>query len=196
MLEFYQIRYHPSVKSALLLALLLPVSASGELFGRVTAPQIYSPLEQPVVLNAYGSVLSEPFPSAAGINLGFTFFDTLRLAVGFGVPKFFVMGATGMRIATYGASARLHWPGLAVTPFIGGAIARTHIRRSPFNKFGNWRQDVTYYHPNAGLEWRLENGMFFNGGVLIPFEAKRDQGDRPFWRGWLPFFQAGVSFEL
>jgi hypothetical protein len=181
------------MKRALLL-LLIPAAAAAGPFEHKVAPHAGSPLDVPVALTAYGSVLSEPFPSAAGVNLGLTFFDTLRVAVGFGLPKFFVMNVTGMRIATWGASARLHWPGLRVTPFVGGSIARTHIRRSPFGKFGDWRQDVTYYHPHAGLEWRLDSGAFFNGGVLIPFEAKRDQGDRPFWRGWFPFFQAGVTF--
>ncbi|MFC1679870.1 hypothetical protein ACFL2T_06640 [Elusimicrobiota bacterium] len=140
----------------------------------------------------YASTVIDPFPCAGGANIGVTFYDTFRMSAGFGLVKFIALGVTGMTIAGYGASARLQYPGLEMTPVAGFGVSQLTIRGSPFREFGNWRENVNFYYPFVGGEWRHNDHAFFGFGMAFPWS--RDNGaTRGVWPRVYPYAQMGIA---
>lgn len=156
-------------------------------------------------LGFHWGVLSDPFPTIAGMNMIFNVTDFVRVTAGAGLsrwqaylatPEPFLLGSLEYNVTslTGGTGVKIFVPSWNLSPNVG--LNFSFIPGFGTGTFSFLGQSVTSHtqhainlYANAGLEWITPFGLQFGAGINFPFFG-------PFTNLIRPYAHLGFMFEV
>ncbi len=137
---------------------------------------------------AYLGLIGDPFPTLAGVNVGYNFFDFFRATAGLGQMST-TIGSFSASATTIGAGGRFFVPGWNLSPVAGLSAAFVSISQSGGTSLSvnGFNQSGFHIYGTIGVDWQTASG--FNLGVGYNLSFAPGVGGLPYLNlGWYSDF--------
>lgn len=119
-------------------------------------------------LGVYASLLSDPYPSLWGINVGYNFVDFIRVTAAYGS-----LSAAGVTVTAGNAGLKAFVPGWNFSPMVGAnySLVSTNANVINFGSINVVAPAGTNFNTmsiSMGFDWQADGGFMLGGAYTLP----------------------------